>query len=139
MFHPWFDNCFVVYKTNDRINLIAVTVYIYIFFFVVMCSDFVFLLVRELSVFGFLRCSSIKVQLEVLAWTKVIHYYIVVLLRVGLADLEARVMVGFVQVFITFSDLGHFYVLHTYIDYIIMNEYQREDKTKIMDRKERVH
>lgn len=37
-----------------------------------------------------------------------IHYYIVVLLRVGLADLEARVMVGFVQVFITYSDLGHF-------------------------------
>lgn len=49
-----------------------------------------------------------KSTVKVLAWTEVIHYYIVVLLRVGLADLEARVMVGFVQVFITYSDLGHF-------------------------------
>ena len=36
---------------------------------------------------------------KVLAWTEVIHYYIVVL-RVGSADIEARVVVGFVQVFI---------------------------------------
>lgn len=72
-----------------------------------MCSDFVFLLVRELSVFSFLMFHY-KSTVEVLAWTEVIHYFIVVLLRVGLADLEARVMVGFVQVFITYSDSGHF-------------------------------
>lgn len=41
-----------------------------------------------------------KNTVKVLAWTDVIHYYVVVLLRVGSADIEARVLVGFVQVFI---------------------------------------
>jgi len=59
MFHPWFDNCFVVYKINDYINLVAVTVF---FLSLVMCSDFVFLLARELLVFSYLKCFSIKVQ-----------------------------------------------------------------------------
>lgn len=71
-----------------------------------------------------------KSTVKVLAWTEVIHYYIVVLLRVGLADLEARVMVGFVQVFITYSDLGHFYVLHTYFELIILLHTSTRDKTK---------
>jgi len=62
MFHPWFDNCFVVDKINDYINLVAVTVFF--FFSVVMCFDFVFLLVRELLVFSYLKCFTIKVQSE---------------------------------------------------------------------------
>jgi len=37
-----------------------------------------------------------KSTVKVLAWTEVIHYYIVVLLRVGSADIEARVVVVFV-------------------------------------------
>lgn len=37
-----------------------------------------------------------KSTVRVLAWTEVIHYYIVVLLRVGSTDIEARVVVGFV-------------------------------------------
>ena len=36
---------------------------------------------------------------KVLAWTEVIHYYLIVLC-VGSSDIEARVVVGFVQVFV---------------------------------------
>lgn len=84
--------------------------YIYIFFFF-FCSNVFWLCVSVSEGIVGLRFSEMfqyKSTVKVLAWTEVIHYYIVVLLRVGLADLEARVMVGFVQVFITYSDLGHF-------------------------------
>lgn len=66
-----------------------------------MCSDFC-VSVSEGIVIGlqFSGMFQYKSTVTVLAWTEVIYYYIVVLLRVGLADLEARVMAGFVQVFI---------------------------------------
>lgn len=37
-----------------------------------------------------------KSTVKVLAWTEVMHYCMVVFLRVGSADIEARVVVGFV-------------------------------------------
>ena len=50
-------------------------------------------------VFSYQKFFSITVQSKSLSLTEVIHCYIVVL-HVGSADIEARVVVGFVQVFI---------------------------------------
>lgn len=69
-----------------------------------------------------------KSTVTVLAWTKVIHYYIVVLLRVGLADIEARVMAGFVQVFILIVIWDT--LCSTYFELIILLHISTREKTK---------
>lgn len=69
-----------------------------------------------------------KNTVTVLAWTKVIHYYIVVLLRVGLADIEARVMAGFVQVFILIVIWDT--LCSTYFELIILLHISTREKTK---------
>jgi len=71
---------------------------------------------------------------KVLAWTEVIHYYIVVLLRVGSADIEARVVVVFVpNVHIVIWDT----LCSAYIWSILLHIRTREKIKQMMDRKER--
>lgn len=132
MFHPWFDNCFVVYKINVYINFFA---FDSIFFF---SDNHVFWLRVSVSegVIG-LQLSEIfqhQSTVKVLAWTEVIHYYIVVLLHVGSADIEARVVVGFVpNVHIVIWDT----LCSAYIWSILLHIRTREKIKQLMDRKER--